>query len=204
MTSNTKRWLTLTEASEQLGIHPTTLRRWADNGDLPVYITPGGHRRFLQDDIAAFMKNRSLMPQADPRQILEVYLLGETRQRLRKESHPAKLDLFTEQQRTEQRELGQRMISLIMQHMTSAEGDDELLQEARRSATLYGKACRENGLTVADSLEIVMFFRDNLSEVALHMPQMAQMDENEQVRVLRKINQVFNTIQLGLLAYFQT
>ena len=48
MTAHDQIWLTLSEAAEQLGVHPTTLRRWADNGDIPVSVTPGGHRRFLE------------------------------------------------------------------------------------------------------------------------------------------------------------
>ncbi|HEV8654065.1 MAG TPA: helix-turn-helix domain-containing protein, partial [Candidatus Limnocylindria bacterium] len=40
-------WLTLGEASRILGVDPDTLRRWADNGKVEVFTTPGGHRRFL-------------------------------------------------------------------------------------------------------------------------------------------------------------
>lgn len=40
------RWLSLGPASQLLGIDPDTLRRWADEGRVPAWITPGGHRRF--------------------------------------------------------------------------------------------------------------------------------------------------------------
>ena len=40
------QWLTLKEASEFLGVHFTTLRTWADRGELRVFRTPGGHRRY--------------------------------------------------------------------------------------------------------------------------------------------------------------
>jgi excisionase family DNA binding protein len=39
-------WLSLGPASRLLGVDPDTLRRWADGGRIPVYTTPGGHRRF--------------------------------------------------------------------------------------------------------------------------------------------------------------
>lgn len=51
-----RRWLTLKDASDVLGIHYTTLRTWADNGDIPVFRTPGGHRRFQWAICAAFWK----------------------------------------------------------------------------------------------------------------------------------------------------
>lgn len=39
-------WLTLGEASSYLGVAPATTRKWSDQGRLPVFYTPGGHRRF--------------------------------------------------------------------------------------------------------------------------------------------------------------
>jgi len=42
----TGRWLSLGPASLLLGIDPDTLRRWADEGRVAAWTTPGGHRRF--------------------------------------------------------------------------------------------------------------------------------------------------------------
>jgi excisionase family DNA binding protein len=38
--------LALGDASRLLGVDPDTLRRWADEGRVPAFTTPGGHRRF--------------------------------------------------------------------------------------------------------------------------------------------------------------
>ncbi len=40
------RWLSLGPASRLVGVDPDTLRRWADDGQVEAYATPGGHRRF--------------------------------------------------------------------------------------------------------------------------------------------------------------
>src|SRR5690348_18267894 len=52
------RWLSLGPASELLGIDPDTLRRWADEGRVPAWTTPGGHRRFDADALNRLVEAR--------------------------------------------------------------------------------------------------------------------------------------------------
>ncbi len=52
-THDEKPTLRLSEAASLLGVHPDTLRRWADAGQVPCTRTPGGERRFLRTDIDA-------------------------------------------------------------------------------------------------------------------------------------------------------
>jgi excisionase family DNA binding protein len=48
-------WLTLGAAAKYLGIAQSTVRVWTDGGRLPVFYTPGGHRRFLRSDLDLFL-----------------------------------------------------------------------------------------------------------------------------------------------------
>ena len=57
--TTSQTWLPLRLASARLSVHPTTLRRWADNGDIPFLLAPGGHRRFAVADIEEFASSRS-------------------------------------------------------------------------------------------------------------------------------------------------
>ena len=41
-------WLALGPASRVVGVDPDTLRRWADDGRVEAWTTPGGHRRFAR------------------------------------------------------------------------------------------------------------------------------------------------------------
>ena len=50
--------LSLGPASRMLGVDPDTLRRWADEGRVETYVTPGGHRRFERRTIERLAANR--------------------------------------------------------------------------------------------------------------------------------------------------
>jgi len=50
--------LSLGPASRLLGVDPDTLRRWADFGQIEVFTTPGGHRRFERRDLERLVESR--------------------------------------------------------------------------------------------------------------------------------------------------
>jgi excisionase family DNA binding protein len=66
-------WLTLGQAATYLGVAQSTIRKWTDKGRLAAFKTPGGHRRFRQSDLDAFLgsssnatKHRVLIVDDDP------------------------------------------------------------------------------------------------------------------------------------------
>lgn len=46
--------ITTTEAARVLGVGPSTVKRWADDGLLTCVRTAGGHRRFVSEDVFRF------------------------------------------------------------------------------------------------------------------------------------------------------
>src|SRR5919201_4344730 len=51
-------WLTLGQAAKYLGVAQSTIRKWSDQGRVPAFYTPGGHRRYRRGDLDSFL-NRS-------------------------------------------------------------------------------------------------------------------------------------------------
>lgn len=50
------------EVAELFGINVSTVKRWADSGDLPCMRTNGGHRRFRLRDVVEFARSHELEP----------------------------------------------------------------------------------------------------------------------------------------------
>jgi len=48
-------WLTLGQAAKFLGVAQSTIRKWSDQGRVPAFYTPGGHRRYRRHDLETFL-----------------------------------------------------------------------------------------------------------------------------------------------------
>ncbi len=49
-------WLTLGQAATFLGVAQSTIRKWSDQGRVPAFYTPGGHRRYRRRDLETFLE----------------------------------------------------------------------------------------------------------------------------------------------------
>jgi excisionase family DNA binding protein len=49
-------WLTLGQAAKYLGVAQSTIRKWSDQGRVPAFYTPGGHRRYRKGDLDQFLE----------------------------------------------------------------------------------------------------------------------------------------------------
>ncbi len=118
-----------------LGVDPDTLRRWADNGKIEVFTTPGGHRRFLKASIEA------LLPRAKPARRPSLSAMGEPPDRIASEFRKRVRTELTDQDwraRFDEsslrwfRERGMRMSDLLIGSLDTSRrsGRDQLLTQA--------------------------------------------------------------------------
>jgi len=54
--ANEPDWLTLGQAAKFLGVAQSTIRKWSDQGRVPAFYTPGGHRRYRRGDLETFLE----------------------------------------------------------------------------------------------------------------------------------------------------
>ena len=155
-----RQWLTLSEASKLRGVHPATLRVWADEGYVKTFRTPGGHRRFLASEIEAM-----LAPARTPAEVPMVRDLVDvarreisTLQRL----HQGWLTAFPQESRGPWRDSGRRLIGLAIQYVSRRQGREAVLDEGRSIGILYGRQCAAGGMSLSNTVRAFLFFRESL------------------------------------------
>jgi excisionase family DNA binding protein len=191
------RWLTLAQAARIAGVHPVTMRLWADKGLVPYIRTAGGHRRFSEQAL----HERTVVHGEGPRALPPGFErgLGWTRQRLADPEAPRTVSAhFSQQQREAQRSDGRALLGLVMHYASQPEEDSGLLDEAHRIGDRYADMCISAGLPLTEAVATVQFFRDALVESVVDTPAVKQ-SKMDTVTIVRRINRMLNAYQLGLI-----
>lgn len=148
----TPRWLSITAACEMLGVDHSTMRRWSDSGKIPVVRTPGGHRRYSEQDLRAFLHAAGNgAGRVNRRELTKLSL--EQYDELRRESELAWAGSCTPQWRTEMRDLGRRIVDLGVRYACERGNRGAVMAESRMLAERHGRRSAEAGLRASDLIE---------------------------------------------------
>ena len=197
--------LSLKQAAARLGVHPATLRRWADQGDILVVVTPGGHRRFPQSEVERLRHRQSGKPSeaGTLRTALEHQALTHTRAEIAEHPDERWMTLLDEQAREEQRQLGRRVMGLMMQYVSVNDDAEDLLREARTIGHTYAEMTQRTGLGLSQTLQAMMFFRENVVESVVLLPESVRARPQANQRLLRRVNTFLNAILLGVTESYE-
>lgn len=212
-----KQWLTLSEASKLLGVHPATLRAWADAGQAPSFRTPGGHRRFATADLHTFLLRASSGPVeteafVDDSARFETALV-QTRSQLRHlpPGESGWYDAFDEAGRERQRNLGRQLFATALQYLTRPRQQTELVQKAHRLGEAYAKSSLDYNISLLDSVRAFQYFRSNLHQALAvsedgprtggsgHSPAL----EVEDLRLRQDTDAFLNEVLFGLIGAYE-
>ena len=161
-------WLSLRDACRLLDVSDTTLRQWADAGHLRVYRTPGGHRRFLRQDVESMTATARPVTEQPRNGSGEGPALRRIRRRLSQDSvHRQPWFQGVEPEGHDRMRLfGRRLLSLLMQETGTRRRRQELLEEAKLLGQEYGSEMSERSVSLTDTIEAFVFFRTMVLDTA--------------------------------------
>ncbi len=159
------RWLTINAACKLLGVDQSTLRRWSDAGKVPVFRTPGGHRRYSEETLRAMIgegPRRQTRPRLSRQTLTERSMAGYEDDQMASARDRRWYRAYTPAMLDDLRRHGRRLIELAGRFVTAQPGSSErscALGEARQIGEHYGRVSASAGLTVAESVEAFFYFR---------------------------------------------
>jgi excisionase family DNA binding protein len=153
-----RRWISIRDACAVLGVDQSTLRRWSDAGKVPVFLTPGGHRRYAEDDIRALAHgnerehqriSKQALTDASLAQYADDHYVTELRQR------PWYRE-FDAESLAAHRERGLTMVTLAVRYVSGRTDREAILEAACEIARAYGHDSAMHGFGISDAVQMYL------------------------------------------------
>jgi excisionase family DNA binding protein len=194
------RWVNLGRACEILGVNESTVRRWADSGEIRCFRTPGGHRRFAEGELMAMTQGASAR---QPEHDLETAAVSRIRRQLHSGGKAAAwYSAIEEQERDALRPLGTRLVELVGDYL-SRRGRRALVEsEVDEIGRRYGEILHERGTPLLRAMEAFTFFRRSLDETARQLAERKSMSAEDAARARAEIAGLADRVLLGVTAAY--
>lgn len=200
----TSEWVSLRKAADMLGVHPATVRNWADKEGLPSRRTAGGHRRFNTDDLTRYAQSQGELQPMEVQVIIQS-ALGSARMQVSEDN----LDeipwyaAMSESTRQDMRKQGRDVLESLRGYL--AEGaPDTRLADAIRLGKDYAASLIKDELTLPQATRGFFYFSDFVINSILNWSELSQpRNSSEWANLLRQVNAFIHTMLLSIIEYYE-
>ena len=162
--------LSISEASQLIGVSEGALRQWTDEGKIRAFVTPGGHRRYSGVELKKFMKG-------DPKVFGVKDLAAELEEtaRMHREIAHASLNKMAWYDRLDEgtaehlADLGRQMLNLIIKFITEPSQREKTVRLIRDVGHDHGETLAKLELPLSYSIEAFLLHRDPIMNAATHL-----------------------------------
>lgn len=196
-------WLSLSDVARLLGVHPSTVRSWSDQGLLPVHRTQGGHRRYLRSEVDLWMAAQRSHGGNEAALVVQNALRNTRFQisegRLAQQPWYRKLD---EEAREQYRVSGRGLMQGLIHALYAEPGQIEAQAEALGYE--YAARGRRYGLSSVEATTAFLFFRNMLIESMLAVYESASVQSpHAWSNMFRKIGEFTDLILTTILETYE-
>lgn len=195
-------WLSLSDAANILGVHPSTVRVWSDKGILPVRKTRGGHRRYKRSEISIWAESSS------GSKLEATQLIQEVIRNLRIQISDGSLELeawyqkLDEDARLKYQASGRSLFYGLMNYITSK--DEDAKTEAYAIGYEYASRARRYQLSYVDATRAFLFFRRKLFDAFNNVLSDTKAPAVQTSQMYMTLNLFMDDIQIHLLQTYES
>lgn len=202
--NESNEWVSLRRAAEILGVHPATVRNWADSGKLPFRRTPGNHRRFSLAELSHYAQTEGELQPMEVQVIIQS-ALGQTRMQVGSDNleQVQWYNAMSADTKARLRQEGRRVLDAIRQYL-GAGAPDTQLSSAVKLGKEYAERLSDDGLTLPQALRGFFYFSDFVVNSILTWSELSQpRNSSEWANLLRQVNTYINTMLLSIVEYYE-
>jgi excisionase family DNA binding protein len=197
------QWMSLSQAANLLGIHPSTVRNWSDQGTLPVHRTKGGHRRYRRSEIDLWMQSQRGNGSSEANMVVQNALRSTRFQisegALQAENWYKKLD---DEAREQYRVSGRALLQGLINYLNS--DDEKAYAEAESLGYEYAARGRRYALSSVEATNALLFFRNVLIESMLNVYEAAAVrSPHAWSEMMRRVSDFTDCILVTMLETYE-
>ena len=205
-TPQAQQWLSLGRASKLLGVSHSTVRRWADAGEIRSYRTSGGHRRILDEDVRQFMAQSSQAAATPDTDRISELAVARVKRRLSRRRQSHDMDAFAgleKATRERLRFIGRQLVDLFARFVSSRTRPERFIDDARGIGGEYGRTLVAAGVTLTDAVMTFNALRRSLEETAAQLASEAQQGTEEAVEAMESILGLADSVLEGMAQVYE-
>ncbi|MBI4285588.1 MAG: helix-turn-helix domain-containing protein [Chloroflexi bacterium] len=196
--------LSISEASQVLGVSETALRQWTDEGKLKAFVTPGGHRRYSRLELKRFMSThqKTLGIKDLVLQLEDTVPLHRELDRTLSNAAPwyEKLD---DEAKRHLADLGRRLMNLITRYVSEPSKREEIMLSAHEIGDDFGTTLCGLGLSLTDAVEAYIRHRDPIMQATTHLMRRRESPTGRVVEAIPLVSHVMDEVLVALVASHQ-
>lgn len=197
-TNEQTRWVSLARACTILGVNESTVRRWADEDKIRCFRTPGGHRRFAENDLIAITNGAASFNEIGSAAVSRIRreLTGNST------AAPWYTNLDADE-RAALRPLGRRLVEIVDDYLSGRGNRTQLDAEVDGIGITYGQELFGRGVGLVQAMQAVVFFRRSLDETAKQLSQRHQLSEEDASRAREEIAGLADRVLVGVSTSYE-
>lgn len=206
MSESPQSWLTLGAASALVGVSESTIRRWADAGEIRSFRTSGGHRRVLEEDLRRLLSSGPGHAMSDSTHISDLALARAKRRLGRRGQRPAMpgLDALDPDAKDRLRLLGRQVVDLFARFIAGGNrAGERFAEDARLIGREYGRTLVGSGVRLTAAVATFNALRVTLEETAAQIAAEAGLATEEAVEAIERVLRLADALLEGMAEVYE-
>jgi excisionase family DNA binding protein len=202
------RWVTLGAASKLLGVSESTIRRWADAGELRSYRTSGGHRRILAEDLKHIVAAAAPAQAARNASRISDLATARVRRRLHprgRAAHSAPaFDAISPDGLDRLRLLGRQVVDLFSRIIAGEARRERAIDDTRSIGREYGRTLVAEHIGLTTAVATFNALRRSLEETAAQIASEAGLSADDAVDAIENVLALADVMLEGMASVYES